>query len=35
MSYSLSEANEIFMFGIYVGKLYVNEQQDLNRADIH
>lgn len=33
--YSLSKANEIFVFGIYVRKLYVDEQQDLNRADVH
>lgn len=27
--YSLGEANEVHMFGIYVGKLYVNKQEDL------
>lgn len=27
--YSLSKANEVHVFGIYVGKLYVNEQEDL------
>lgn len=27
--YSLSKANEVHMFGIYVGKLYVNKQEDL------
>lgn len=31
IDYSLSEANEIFMFGINVGKLYVNEQHDLKQ----
>lgn len=33
--YSLREADKILMFGIYVGELYVNEQQDLRRANMH
>ncbi len=31
--YLPSEADEILMSGVYVGKLYVKEQQNLNRAD--
>lgn len=27
--YSLSKANEVHLFSIYVGKLYVNKQEDL------
>lgn len=34
-NYSLSKANEIFVFGIYVCKLYVEEQQDLDKADVY
>lgn len=33
--YSLSEANEVFMFCIYVGELNVNKQRDLNGANIY